>query len=87
MIHRLFTVYDQKAEVYLLPFTEKTIPAAIRLFSDTVQDEKHQFHRHAEDFTLFELGSYNDYNASYELLDTPRAVIKAIELLNQENGK
>lgn len=79
MIAQIFTVYDSKTEAYLPPFFTQTKGAAIRMFEDTCNDQEHQFYRHSEDFTLFQLGSYDDQIASFDLYETPSPIGKAIE--------
>ncbi len=79
MITQVFTIYDSKAECYMPPFFTQTKGSAIRLFSDTCNDREHQFYIHSEDFTLFQLGSYDDQIASFDLYETPSPIGKAIE--------
>lgn len=79
MILKIFTVYDSKAEAYFRPFYEQTKGSAIRAFIDTCNDIEHTFFRHAEDYTLFYLGEYDDQNASFNLPITPEPIGKAIE--------
>ncbi len=55
-----FSVFDSKAEVFSKPFFEGTKGSAIRAFSDAVNEEGHTFHKHAEDYTLFHVGAYDD---------------------------
>lgn len=62
MNHLLFTVYDEKAEVFMPPFFVPTIGLATRAFSDCVNGE-HQFAKHPQDYTLFQLGHFDDSNA------------------------
>lgn len=81
MIHKVFTVFDSKAEIYLQPFMFQTKGQAVRVFQDSANDENHQFNKHAEDFTLFELGEYDDNTAQFKLHDTPAPIGKAIEFL------
>lgn len=60
MVHKLFTVYDSKAEVYLTPFFMKSRGEALRAWSDIVNDSQSMFFRHGGDYTLFEVGEYDD---------------------------
>lgn len=62
----LFAFFDQKAEAYLAPFTAPTRGHALRSFSDAVNDETTLFHRHAEDFFLFEIGSFDLQDGKFE---------------------
>jgi hypothetical protein len=81
MVQKIFTIYDSKAEAYLSPFFMSAKGQALRAFGDSVNDPNHQFNKHAEDFTLFELGEYDDLSASFNLYDTPVALGKAIEFI------
>jgi len=56
---RVFAVYDSKAEQYMQPFFFVTRGQAMRAFLDALSDDKHEFNKHAEDYTLFELGEYD----------------------------
>lgn len=57
---KMFSVYDSKVGTYLRPFTMLTKGEATRAWSDLVNDEKTQFAKHPEDYTLFELGEWDD---------------------------
>lgn len=67
MIQKMFTVFDSKAEAYLPPFFMNSKGVAIRSFSDTVNDPSSQFNKHPADFTLFELGEYNEQDATFKI--------------------
>lgn len=82
---KMFTVYDSKAEAYLAPFYFTTVGQALRSFMDTCADQTHPFYLHAEDFTIFEIGSYENQDASFELHLTPLSIGKASEYKDREN--
>jgi hypothetical protein len=79
MKKKIFTVYDDKSEAYLQPFFLDTKGQAVRAISDCVADSNHQFCRHAEDYTLFELGEYDDASGSFDLYSAPVNMGKLIE--------
>ena len=60
MSHKLFTIYDSKAEAHGLPFGQKTTGLAIRMFEQAVNDEQSSISRHPADYTLFEIAEYNE---------------------------
>jgi len=60
MIHKIYAVYDSKGEVYTPPFFDHAEGRALRTFADCCNDEGHQFGKHPEDYTLFNLGQYDD---------------------------
>ena len=69
---KIFGIYDSKAEAYLQPFFMKTKGEAIRGVTALVHDPNHNFNKHAADFTLFELGGFDDSNASFDLHFAPQ---------------
>lgn len=64
MIHKIFTIYDEKAKAYLPPFHLPESGQAIRSFKDCINSPDHQFGKNPEDYTLFTLGHFNDATAS-----------------------
>ncbi len=66
----LFTIYDEKAQVFLPPFFVPTVGIAVRAFIDCIgPDSEHQFSKHPGDYTLFELGEFHDHDCSFNLID------------------
>lgn len=60
MLLKIFSVFDSKAEAYLPPFYVASKGAALRSFSDAASDPTHNFCKHSGDFTLFEIGTFDD---------------------------
>ena len=60
MNHRIFVVFDSKAVAFLPPFFMPEAGQAVRVFSDMVNDDSHAFGKHPEDYTLFEIGTFDD---------------------------
>lgn len=69
MEHKIFSIYDQKAHAYLPPFTLPNSDMALRTFADCVNADGHAFNRHPSDYTLCELGVYDDSDAKIIPLD------------------
>jgi hypothetical protein len=84
MIFKTFTVYDSKTEAYLQPFFVNSKGAAIRSFSDASNEPGHQFNKYPEDFTLFELGEYDDATAELTRLDALVSLGTAIEFIKDK---
>lgn len=57
---KVFSVFDSKADAYILPFFCVNTAVAIRGFSLACKDETSQFCRHPGDFTLFEVGTWDE---------------------------
>lgn len=83
MVSKVYTVYDSKVEAYMQPFLMQTKGQAIRAFSDSVNDESTQFFKHPEDFTLFEIGEYDDASGVYKMHDARISLGVAIEFRKQ----
>ena len=79
MIHKIYTVFDHKAEAYLPPFYMQTKGTAIRSFTESCNDHTTTFHKYPEDFTLFELGEFDDQTSTFDLHLSPEPIGKAIE--------
>lgn len=59
MLVNLYSVFDQKAEAYLPPFCSQNDATATRQFSNAVSLEDHDFHNHAEDYSLWIIGTFD----------------------------
>ena len=62
----MFSIYDEKAEIYSRPFYALTVGEAIRTFTDAVNLSDSPYNRHPEDYTLFSVGSFDDQVAELE---------------------
>jgi len=81
MLHKVFSIYDVKAGAFLQPFFSVSNGAAIRAFSDAVNDSKTQFAAHPEDYTLHELATFDDMNASFDANLVPVPLGKGTEFV------
>lgn len=57
---KIFTVHDAKASYYLPPFFARTKGEAVRTFTQAVNDPQHQIGQNHADYTLFEIGDYDE---------------------------
>ena len=71
MVIKMFSLYDSKAEVFGVPFFMNATGLAVRAFTDLVNDPKSAPSRYPSDFSLFELGSFDDSKALYSPLQAP----------------
>lgn len=79
MKSKVFTIYDSKMEAYMNPFLMATKGQALRAFTDNVNDPQSQLNRHPEDFTLFEIGEYDDHTGEYIMAKVKTALGVALE--------
>jgi len=80
----IFTVYDQKAESFLPPFFVPSIGLATRAFTDCVNSESHQFAKHPADYTLFQLGDWDDQTAEFNC-KTKKSMGNGVEYIDINN--
>lgn len=80
MILKVFAVLDVKVAAYLQPFFMRTAGEAVRAFTGAVNSPETQFGKNPEDYSLFELGEFNDMNGLLTALDHPKQVIKASDV-------
>jgi len=83
---KVFSIYDCKAEAYLQPFFMANKGTAIRAITELVTKSDHNFCKYAEDYTLFELGEYDDLNGQMLPHKTPISIIKTNELKAHNNN-
>lgn len=91
MIRKVFAIYDEKAEAYLQPFFQDTIGQATRAIVNCFRDPEHMFVVNHVDFTLYQLGTFDDNTA--ELVSDKRCLGTITEYLSswrnsvQENSQ
>lgn len=70
---------DIKVGVYARPFFVNTVAQAVRSFQDEARRDAadNQLNRHPEDFELFELGTWDEDTAVFDMLRSPKYIIRA----------
>ena len=56
---KVYSVYDAAAEAYTQPFFCTSAGLAVRAFEQAANEEGHNFWKHSADFTLFEIGDFD----------------------------
>lgn len=72
MILKVFAVRDMKALAFQAPFFSLAPGSALRAFGDECEKEGTPFHKHPEDYVLYEVGVYDDSTALLESLNPVR---------------
>lgn len=80
---KMFTVHDSKAEAFLQPFYDQTTASARRAFGAACNDAEHSFCKFPGDYTLFELGEFDQASGQTKLLDSPINLGLAITYVKQ----
>lgn len=84
MLLKIFTVYDLKAEAYMQPVFMVATGQMVRSFADTCEDKTHAFNKHPTDYELFEIGTYDDSNASITMHEHKIHLGSALENITQQ---
>lgn len=80
----MFSVYDSKAQAFLPPWIMPQTTMAQRTFSDCANSKDHQFGVHPEDYTLFQLGMWDDETGVLDQLPSPRSLGLALEYVKRD---
>lgn len=62
MKHVTLSVYDEKAQFFSPPMCFKTVAEGTRVFLDECRNSNSVLSQHPEDFSLYEIGSFDDSN-------------------------
>jgi len=82
---KVFVVYDSAAEAYGLPFFIRSVGEAVRSFTQAAHDPQTLVSKHPDQFTLFEIGTYDDLNGHIEMYAAHKSLGKALEYISRSN--
>lgn len=80
-IQKTFSIYDSAAKSFLAPFFCGQAGEALRNFKTAANDPQHMFHKHPTDYTLFEIGYFDDEIGRGEYLDAPHSLGMASQFI------
>ena len=86
MILKVYLIYDNGIEAYLQPFYARNKGEALRSVTDLVNDPKHHFCQHAKDYTLFEVGEYDDKAGVVQMYTAKDSIANFVELKKTEQN-
>lgn len=82
---RIYAVKDLAVRAFETPGFAPAIggsnAAAIRGFTDQVNNSSSRYHAHPEDYELYQLGEFNDEDGSIVPLELPQLVTRAIDVM------
>lgn len=78
---KVFTLFDSAAAAYMAPFYLPTAGVAIRQLQEAKADPKSALSQHAQDFTLYELGTFDPATGIHTLHQAPVRVLALNEVL------
>lgn len=79
MILYVYGVFDSGISAWMAPLYMRNTGEALRWWQDICADPQSKVAKHPSDFTLFELGSWDDSNCKFNLNLAPVKLGTAIE--------
>lgn len=76
---KAFSVYDEKAECFAHPFFVSATGIATRMLATWANNPESTICKYPSDFTLYEVGSWNDGQAKFDTITPPKFIAKASE--------
>lgn len=72
MVRIVVSVYDRALDAFGQPWFVPAIGAAIRAFSDEVNNDGSPPNKHPDDYDLYELGTFDESSGKFENLTEPK---------------
>lgn len=72
MVRFVVSVYDRALDAFGQPWFVPAIGGAIRAFGDEVNRSDSAMKGHADDYDLFQLGTFDEDTGKFENLDSPK---------------
>lgn len=82
MNHYLVAVKDRAIDAFMRPFTVPHTNAAVRSFTDEVNNANSEMAKHPEDYDLYMLGGFDDQTGKLTQ-DNPILLCRAQDLVNK----
>lgn len=79
---QVFSIFDEKAQVYKAPMFIPHKGEALRTFSDITKNQETLIAKHPEDYKLYLLGTFDDNSGKMEPLAEPEFLINATDYSN-----
>jgi hypothetical protein len=79
----VFAVFDSKAKTYGSLIVHPQVEVAIRSFSSAVSNSQSFLAQFPDDYSLYQLGFYDDNSGSISCFEKPEFIVGAAELLRK----
>lgn len=80
----IFSIFDSKAQLFMLPFFAPNRAVASRMFQGVINDPTTDFSKFPGDFALFELGLFDESDGRLEPLGAPQSVVLGASLVQDK---
>lgn len=81
MLFTVFSIYDSAVSTWLPPLYARNKGEMLRNFADGVADPKSQLAKHPSDYSLFELGTWDDDKCVFTTLKAPIRLCMALDFV------
>ncbi len=71
MLLKIFAMRDEKSELFIRPFFMPNLALAQRAIVSAGQEAEHPFSRHPRDYILYELGTWDEEHAEFDVRVAP----------------
>lgn len=79
-IKRVYSTRDSKTEFFYTPFYQNTEAEALRTWGASTAKPESMICQYPEDYDLYYLGTFDDQTGKFQLLDSPKHVVSAVNL-------
>ncbi|MCK6419239.1 MAG: hypothetical protein L6Q57_10020 [Alphaproteobacteria bacterium] len=79
-MEKLYQLYDCKSETWTPPTVNPARGQALRSFADAVNDGQSILSKHPEDFTLFEIGTFDKQTGQISLYEVRESVANGLDV-------
>lgn len=86
MITKVFSVFDDAVKSFAQPFFAPTKESAIRSFRGLVEDKNALVNKYPHDYSLFELGEYDDQKGTLTSHMAPIHLGGAFEFMEKDGS-
>ncbi|AZL82742.1 nonstructural protein [Apis mellifera associated microvirus 6] len=84
MLFTVFSIYDSAISTWLPPMYARNKGEMLRNFADAVADPQSKLAKHPSDYSLFELGTFDDDKCIFSLLKTPVRLCMALDFVKKD---
>lgn len=81
MLFGVFAIYDSAISTWRPPVYARNKGEILRLFVDSVNNPQTDYGKHPADYTLFELGTFDDDKCFFDLFKAPVKLGTALEFV------
>lgn len=78
---KAYSIFDDKGEIFNVPFFKTTDGLALRDFADLCSDSRSTVARHPEDYHLYVIGEFEETSGKMTAYDTPTFLAHALTMI------